>query len=270
MTVTVRAVNTIHEYVAEVMAASELLRGLHGDEDVWFRGVGDNSLGLVPGAYWRNPCDEFSLLLSFEAMVPSFVGRQPADRWEWYYLAQHYGLPTRLLDWTESALAAVYFALSTAQEGKTPCVWVMLPGCLNRLTHLQDRTLIFVPGGRPDIDAWLPPKCGRGKPIVDIDSSDDLKSNQYPIAIFPRRYNPRIVAQRGTFTVHGTEETGIDQLLVEMANGEPVPMLRLDLRVADPAQGLRDLRALGVDKPSLFPEPQSIAEDLKSSYGVGP
>jgi hypothetical protein len=72
------AIDSLSGYIAEVLATKRRWIEQSGeDQDVWFRGVRHHALRLLPGAYWRNPCDEDSLFLSFQSMVPSYVTREP-------------------------------------------------------------------------------------------------------------------------------------------------------------------------------------------------
>jgi hypothetical protein len=245
-----------------------------GGTELWFRGVKRSSFSLLPGAYWRTPCDEESLFLSFRAATPSYVMQRPADDWEWYFLAQHYDLPTRLLDWTESPLTALYFALTetggscvSANTEDPPAVWVMDPAQLNALTHRKKKGYVYVPLSSK-FRAWLPTECGRSRPIQSLDADADLIDNAHPIAIYPVRHNPRIVAQRGVFTVHGVNEVPIDKLIEERI---PEAEIRIGKITIDPVACrtlLRDLTAMGINQTTLFPEPASVASDLKRHYGV--
>ena len=86
-----------------------------------FRGVSDAKFDLVPSVgRWRGPTDqrkayEQGLLEEFKRKAFGYVERTPTSDWEWLFLGQHHGLPTRLLDWSTSPLVALFFALAESE-----------------------------------------------------------------------------------------------------------------------------------------------------------
>src|SRR5687767_15049780 len=108
----------------------------------WFRGHGNISWSLEPG--WYRPSSpaqgigsdyysEATLLEKFKLRAPTYLERLPANDWEWVFLMQHYGLPTRLLDWTESSLVALYFAVHDTSSTTDGAVWMLQPSLLNKV-----------------------------------------------------------------------------------------------------------------------------------------
>jgi hypothetical protein len=261
------------QYVEEVLRIAKKWFPTDRYPEIWYRGVCNRAHKLLPGAYWRKPCDEYSLVLTFRAQAPLLVPVEPADGWEWYILMQHYGLPTRMLDWTESPLHGLHFALHEEPGAMGPCVWVMDPVALNVFGHGPKMETVCVPTDdllSSPYTYWLPQHCGRhvSKPFR-FGHGSDLASNDKPIAIYPKRSNPRIFAQRGVFTVHGKDETPIDDVGVKNAAGEE----RLAcIRIAAGArtQILDELWALGFNETATYPEATSVAADIKRMYGLVP
>src|SRR5215475_6840897 len=73
------------------------------NEEVWFRGQPKRSHALLPGLYrdeaTRAGYVEEDLFERFKVLGASHPETPPFDNdWDWYFVAQHFGLPTRLLD----------------------------------------------------------------------------------------------------------------------------------------------------------------------------
>src|SRR2546428_5902303 len=101
----------------------------------WFRGHADAMWDLTPKLYRADSHlkleDEDEIRNDFKSRGRQLLAEpfQPANDKERYFLMQHYGAPTRLLDWTDGSLLALYFALRSQHPDhpKAAAVWMLDP-----------------------------------------------------------------------------------------------------------------------------------------------
>jgi len=95
-----------------------------------FRGLSNDKYELIPSIYRLNPTHEKieiiekRLLHKFKSSSIAYnIARMPTNDWEWLALAQHFGLPTKLMDWTYNPLVALFFAVEKESDTNS-CVYV--------------------------------------------------------------------------------------------------------------------------------------------------
>ena len=241
-----------------------------GDYEVpWFRGTGDSRFHLVPDLYrsaeGRRPNADDELRCEFmRKALPLVAERAPRDDWEWYFLMQHQRAPTRLLDWTDAALVALYFALSTwsnekkASRGRPrPGVWALNPFALNRKSGLG-----FQGPAGTDPRVWegvrdYLPKVYSGR----------KKLPRYPIAIDPSFAAHRMLVQHSHFTLHGRDRRGLDQMTeLKLESDLFLVIVALD---AGNIERLRwHLTVAGITETTIFPDLEGLARELRVEYRI--
>lgn len=268
----------------------------------WFRGEPDCDTPLVPKLYrkkYQNDYFENRLLQHFRTRATAYGETPHRDETDlWLFLARHVGLPTRLLDWTESSLATLYFSLVLKEEKSV--VWMLNPFKLNNIALCQD----------PNKDeyniyglTWYQPKGWTNIASANINAAwqDEEGAIEMPVAIAPTYIHPRIPAQRGRFTVHGTKKEGLDKLLyktnvlqiysnklqklqknkqnvteiqkvqdgLECVSKEYSEQEVLQKYVIDGSKKkemLKQLKILGISRATLFPDLEGLAQDLTELF----
>ena len=201
---------------------------------LWFRGEGDYSAPLAPGMFRINykkgeHYQEPSIMNHLKIRIPEIYDIK--ESFGKLCIAQHYNIPTRLLDWSESIFVAAYFASisDNGDSSKDAYLYVMNAKSLNYLSGLdQGRGLIHTPEDfgikiRSEIAfsnskrTWIQ-RVTNKYPNFDWalirDDRFNFSKDQWlsgvqmsffnePVAVMPLRAKTRMMVQGSTFTLHG-------------------------------------------------------------------
>jgi len=245
-------VRSVSKFISTVTSIRDRWTSANGEFfDPWFRGQTDASWGLTPSIYVRKlQDDEEAIRADFIRRAAQLtIGRVPNSEWGWYFLMQHHRCPTRLLDWTDSAMVALFFAINSNDPSdlnvKTDAaVWMLDPWWLNKVV-LGRYTV--VESDWTDAKPYLPPIYKQAR-----------LRKRYPIAIDPPHVAPRVAVQRSRFTVHGTIPNGLEAVAAKKG------ARLVCITIAKTAiQSMRlDLQTCGVTDTTLFPDLEGLSRDL--------
>ncbi len=238
---TISTLNDLFEIVDEEYQTYNVTR-------LWWRGLSRAHHDLIPKVFRpvnnTNPdlmYRETQIITRFQNRTPARLEKYPDKSDEWLFLAQHYGLPTRLLDWTESAMIGLYFAIRDNKHWDNDgSLWMLNPSKLNKARVDVERIL-----GR------LGPHSG---PLFGLKEPEE---EGHILAISTPHGNLRMLFQQSVFTIHGTTK-GLDQF-----EGSDEYLSKYIVPHSAKANLVLSLKRMGIVESYIFPEIEYLAQELK-------
>jgi hypothetical protein len=219
---------------------------------LWFRGHPDNiNYRLAPSVYRPpfSPDRESILMDTFKSKAVPYLDHKPNSYWEWLFIMQHHALPTRLLDWSESPLIALAFAVQQRNEkniGTGASVWLLNPVELNKKQRFIRNTDII-------------PNINEAETIQNMFKKNSNDEPEYPVAIIGPLNTQRIIAQKGVFTLFPIK--GID-VMENLSSNEDF-LIKFNIEESDIIDIATQLYKLGITENSLYPGLDSIAKEIR-------
>lgn len=274
-------IEDIGSYIKEISRLINVSKGYFR----WFRGHSNNDWELVPKIQ-RNFGGTDEELFRIERyytndfQAKASVLKLPKPRIDeyanWLTLMQHYGLKTRLLDWSRSPLIALYFAVSDKNEyQKDACIWLLSPGGLNKSEELESPTYIdgkkyensFIYNmSHKTVRAMIFTAFRRWEPNCKTITPDDKKFDfQFRrlqnkiVACYPTEADNRVYNQFSTFTVHNSTRK-----LEEFC--DKLTLARIIIPCEIKEQLLNELAICGITQSYIFPDFEHLAAEINKEF----
>ena len=222
-------ITTIQEFV-------DLINNVKNDEGLLFRGQqGDWCLLPKLARLVKNKVDDFEkrMIDDFKRSSLPLLEFKPENDWDWLAIAQHHGLPTRLLDWTHNALMAMWFAVANDKnKNNNSVIWVLAP----------DKKDF-----KADEEKFCPSSCRITKIFL------------------PKVISRRISAQWGAFTVHYVDDSG-KVIAFQKDSNFSNKLLKIKIPAKKQSDIRKSLDMLGVNGASVFPDIDGLCGHLEWKY----
>ena len=234
------------------------------EHPAWYRGLTDERYELLPPLLREynlhgldHERDIFSRFMTRSAgILPgSFVGG-----WDLLYLMQHHGVPTRLLDWTESIDVALFFAVlnrGSSLKFSKPAIWVLNPFRLNEIAF-EHRTVFGDVDDMPyDYIEQIRPRGQRAQ-----------MPHCLPIGARPKWFHQRIARQRGCFTIHGKNMESLEKIntSLEKPNRKFLKKIAIPHHLVRPIKDYLHVRL--IDEFDMFGDPDSLGASITKAFSL--
>jgi len=177
---------------------------------------------------------EEQIMHDFIKMSIPHMDLRNISAWDQWTIGQHHGLPTRFLDWTENPLIAAYFATENS-NGNDVAVYVV------------DKTQ-FNSNTDEDLD------------VFSLSDEDDV------VLYSPSYIHPRIIAQKGVFTVHKDPTIPLDKTKI---NKDFCNVDKLIIPHEVVSDFVNDLDWFGINRSFIYPGLDGLAYHLDNKAKGG-
>lgn len=281
----INIVSSIEEYAGEIFSLKEN----HTDNMMYYRGHSRLNYLLQPGIKRDRQWLENESIMYQELLVrcaQDFIHCQ--THLDYLVEMQHYGLPTRLLDITENPLVALYFACCNNRndlgeiivlctnpvnvkyaKSDTVALLSALPTlsydeqenlyqmCINGILERDDEEYRKLAG---KLAAEVKSRNPAFEPRI---RKDDLLGHVF---VIPVRNNQRIMKQEGSFIVCGLDGEYDEDYFLDSLRCRDDKDKKIIFVVEKKSKILEELDVLSINRASLFPEIDDVAEYIREKY----
>lgn len=160
---------------------------------------------------WKYPSYEKNNILADDDII------------EWLSIMQHYGAPTRMVDFSYSIYIALFMAMDSLAENKDSAVW-----CLN---HLVCREAFFHNkyelqrscNNKDEMDVCIYKEANTI--LKEIPSSNKKKYEKGVFLVRPNHVNERILRQQGLFAIQGDPNSTFSENLFSVTNNKDAVLI---------------------------------------------
>ncbi len=199
---------------------------------------------------------EEHLLRNFLRYSRPWLATPPENEWELLVLAQHHGLPTRLLDWTYSPLVAAFFATLPSEVGEDPpFIWRLDWQRVHRHFQFPELALLI-----QDLDALF----GKEDQFSPWRLFNKTETAPFACMIEPPSLDSRIVAQSAVFTLCSEKTKSFDAFLHEHGLADTLTKFVIPHGRVDHFRDQLDLAS--IDERRLFPGLDGVAAQMRRYY----
>ena len=220
--------------VASFREFQDIILDMPRDQFILYRGQAQDKALLPKIARYELPDveeTEREMLEDFQRRSLHLIDYHPANSWDWLALAQHHGMATRLLDWTENPLIALYFSMSTSSED-----------------------------ARVDYSVVWGFNVPKDDIIISTEDKDPYKGRTTKV-FKPNHITKRISAQFGWFTIH---KSNSDRKFVPFEMNQEYSRrlfkIKVDSKCFRECRGR--LHTFGINSASMYPDIDGLAKHV--------